>query len=157
MASSSIIKATPLAPKTLLEDSWIVISGVRSPRIWVAITVTQLVTPLITTHEPQTLYLYRTPIDPFKGTLITTHEPPSKAETFQEFPHPASGTALLRLLTDVCRVSDTGALNSWSTWRVGGGVISTITPTTIPFRVLTSLFTTHLLSPPTLQAGLGGI
>ena len=52
------------------------------------------------------------------------------------------------------------------TWRVGGlsnwlfkGLISTITPIRVPFRVLISLLTTYLLSPPTLQVrgprGLG--
>ena len=46
------------------------------------------------------------------------------------------------------------------TWRVGGlsnwlfeGLISTITPIRVPFRVLISLLTTYLLSPPTLQVG----
>ena len=45
-------------------------------------------------------------------------------------------------------------------WRVGGlsnclflGLISTITPIRVPFRVLISLLTTCLLSPPTLQVG----
>ena len=44
------------------------------------------------------------------------------------------------------------------TWRVGGlsnwlflGLISTITPIRVSFRVLISLLTTYLLSPPTLQ------
>ena len=47
-------------------------------------------------------------------------------------------------------------------WRVGGlsnwlflGLISTITPIRVPFRVLISLLTTYLLSPPTLQVGTG--
>ena len=46
------------------------------------------------------------------------------------------------------------------TWRVGGlsnwlfsGLISTINPIRAPFRVLISLLTTYLLSPPTLQVG----
>ena len=46
------------------------------------------------------------------------------------------------------------------TWRVGGltkwlfcRVISTITTIRVPFRVLISLLTTYLLSPPTLQVG----
>ena len=48
------------------------------------------------------------------------------------------------------------------TWRVGGlsnwfflGLISTITPIRVPFRVLISLLAIYLLSPPTLQAGFG--
>ena len=36
----------------LLGGSWVVISGVISPLIWIITTVTLLVTPLITTHEP---------------------------------------------------------------------------------------------------------
>ena len=36
----------------LLEGSWVVISRVISPRIWVILMVTLLITPLITTHEP---------------------------------------------------------------------------------------------------------
>ena len=36
----------------LLGGSWVVISGVISPLIWVINTVTLLITPLITTHEP---------------------------------------------------------------------------------------------------------
>ena len=37
---------------TILGGSWVVISGVISPLIWVIIIVTLLITPLITTHEP---------------------------------------------------------------------------------------------------------
>ena len=36
----------------LLGGSWVVISGVISPLIWVIIIATPLITPLITTHEP---------------------------------------------------------------------------------------------------------
>ena len=36
----------------LLGGSWVVISGVVSPLIWVITIVTLLITPLITTHEP---------------------------------------------------------------------------------------------------------
>ena len=36
----------------LLGGSWLVISGVISPLIWVIIFVTLLITPLITAHEP---------------------------------------------------------------------------------------------------------
>ena len=36
----------------LLGGSWVVISGVISPLVWVVNTVTLLITPLITTHEP---------------------------------------------------------------------------------------------------------
>ena len=71
----------------LLGGSWAVISrGIF--RVTIIIThIRGLITLLITTHEPpsrpQTLYPYRIPIDPFKGTpkgtLITSHEPPSRA------------------------------------------------------------------------------
>ena len=36
----------------LLGGSWVVISGVISPLIWVIIMATLLIIPLITTHEP---------------------------------------------------------------------------------------------------------
>ena len=48
----------PLRSQILLGGSWVVISGVISPLIWVMLTmiiVTLLVTPLITTHEPSSL------------------------------------------------------------------------------------------------------
>ena len=35
----------------LLGGSWVVISRVRSPLIWIMIIVTLLITPLIPTHE----------------------------------------------------------------------------------------------------------
>ena len=35
-----------------LGGSWVVLSGVISPLIWVIRTVTLLITPFITTHEP---------------------------------------------------------------------------------------------------------
>ena len=41
--------------KGILEGSWVVISGVISPLRWVIITVTLLITPLITTHEPPSI------------------------------------------------------------------------------------------------------
>ena len=37
---------------TVLGGSWVVINGVNIPLIWLIITVTLLITPLITTHEP---------------------------------------------------------------------------------------------------------
>ena len=37
---------------TILGGSWVVISGVISPFIWVIAIVTLLITPLITAHEP---------------------------------------------------------------------------------------------------------
>ena len=43
----------------LLGGSWVVISRVTSPLIWIVTTVTLLVTPLITTHEPPS-----TPLSP---------------------------------------------------------------------------------------------
>ena len=36
----------------LLGGSWVVISGVIGPLIWVIVIVTLLITLLITTHEP---------------------------------------------------------------------------------------------------------
>ena len=60
----------------LLGGSGVVISGVINPLIWVISIVALLITLLITTHEPpsrpSTLYPYRIPIDPFKGTLKGT-------------------------------------------------------------------------------------
>ena len=38
--------------EVLVGDSWVVISGVLSPLIWVISIVTRLITPFITTHEP---------------------------------------------------------------------------------------------------------
>ena len=38
-----------------VRGSWVVISGVRSPVVWVLTIDTLLITPLITTHEPLTL------------------------------------------------------------------------------------------------------
>ena len=40
------------ATQTVLGGSWVVITGVISPLIWVRTIVTLLITPLITTHEP---------------------------------------------------------------------------------------------------------
>ena len=37
---------------TRLGGSWVVISGVRSPLIWVISIVTLLITLLVATHEP---------------------------------------------------------------------------------------------------------
>ena len=48
----------------ILGGSWVVISGVISPLIWVITIVTLLITPLITTHEPPSR-------NPFKGTLLS--------------------------------------------------------------------------------------
>ena len=70
----------------VLGGSGVVISRVIS-RVTIVIThIRGLLIPLMTTPEPpskpETLYLSRIPIDPFKGTLkgtlITTHEPPSR-------------------------------------------------------------------------------
>ena len=38
--------------QNLLGGSWVVISMVISPNVWVITIVTLLITPLITTHEP---------------------------------------------------------------------------------------------------------
>ena len=48
------LRVTMKAP-IVLGGSWVAISGVTSPLIWVITIVTLLITPLITTHEPQTL------------------------------------------------------------------------------------------------------
>ena len=37
---------------SLLGGSWVVITGVMSPLIWVITIVSLIITPLITTHEP---------------------------------------------------------------------------------------------------------
>ena len=42
--------------RNLLEGSWVVISAVRSPLIWVVSIVTLLITALTTTHEPPSVY-----------------------------------------------------------------------------------------------------
>ena len=44
---------------------WVVISGARTPLIWVISTVTQLMTRLITTHEPPSIPLSQ----PISGLL----------------------------------------------------------------------------------------
>ena len=41
--------------KAILGESWVVISGVRSPLIWVIKRGTLLITPFITTHEPPSI------------------------------------------------------------------------------------------------------
>ena len=64
-------------PKSLLGGSRVVISGVIS-RVTIIIThMKGLITPLKLPMNLQVLYPYiEYPIDPFKGTLITTHEEP---------------------------------------------------------------------------------
>ena len=42
----------PYLLSPLLGGSWVVISGVISPLIWVIMRVTLLITPFIATHEP---------------------------------------------------------------------------------------------------------
>ena len=44
--------------RCLLGGSWVVISGVISPLIWVITIVTLLITPLITTHEPPSAHVF---------------------------------------------------------------------------------------------------
>ena len=39
----------------VLGGSWVVVSGVIGPLIWVVTIVTLLITPFITTHEPPRL------------------------------------------------------------------------------------------------------
>ena len=53
-------------PETLLGGSWVVISGVISPLIWLIKTVTLLTTPRI--------------------NCINPHEPPSRTQTTTRFP-----------------------------------------------------------------------
>ena len=38
--------------REVLGGSWVVLNGVISPLIWVILTVTLLITPVITTHAP---------------------------------------------------------------------------------------------------------
>ena len=49
-------------PQTLLGGSWVVISGVISPLIWVINIVTLLITPPITTHEPPSMLIFQAPV-----------------------------------------------------------------------------------------------
>ena len=53
---SASLKASSKKLRVLLGGSWVVISRVISPLIWVISTVTLLVTPLITTHEPPSIH-----------------------------------------------------------------------------------------------------
>ena len=46
------MEGSDVSVKGLLGGSWVVISGVISPLIWVITIVTLLIGPLITTHEP---------------------------------------------------------------------------------------------------------
>ena len=46
------VQTAGLVFRVLLEGSWVVISGIISPLIWVIIMVTLLITPPTTTHEP---------------------------------------------------------------------------------------------------------
>ena len=50
-----------LGAEILLGGSWVVISGVVSPLIWVISVVTLLIIPLITTHEPPSNLGCKTP------------------------------------------------------------------------------------------------
>ena len=56
-------KTLGLATVCILGGSWVVINGVISPLIWVITIVTLLIAPLVTTHEPpsmfRTAYIYR--------------------------------------------------------------------------------------------------
>ena len=45
--------------ESVLGGSWVVISGVISPLIWVITIVILLITPLITTHEPPSRGFYK--------------------------------------------------------------------------------------------------
>ena len=52
MQSPEFLESKATFLSFLLGGSWVVISRVRSPTIWVIIIVTLLTTPLIATHEP---------------------------------------------------------------------------------------------------------
>ena len=53
VCGASYCKHSPMdSSYKLLGGSWVVISGIISPLIWVRSIVTLLITPLITTHEP---------------------------------------------------------------------------------------------------------
>ena len=81
-ATSAVVQTTlkPCTPQTLnrvlLVGSWVAISGVKSPLIWVTSIVTLLITLLISTHEPpssvikvmQGLYHQPKPYRSLKGT-----------------------------------------------------------------------------------------
>ena len=54
----------------LLGGSWVVISGVISPLIWVISVVTLLISLLITTHEPPSTMLYTPIIIPLFSELV---------------------------------------------------------------------------------------
>ena len=47
-----VVEAALRACPSVLGGSWVVITGVVSPLIWVITIVTLLITPLITNHEP---------------------------------------------------------------------------------------------------------
>ena len=49
---SLLVFGKPAEFCSLLGGSWVVISGVIRPLIWVITIVTLLITPLVTTHEP---------------------------------------------------------------------------------------------------------
>ena len=53
----------------LLGGSWVVISGVIRPLVWVITILTLLITPLIATHEPpsRVLYCRGVPLRSFRG------------------------------------------------------------------------------------------
>ena len=59
--------------RALLGGSWVVISGLISPLIWVISIVTLLITPLITTHEPPSTLANN-------GKLVSNKDPRSIAE-----------------------------------------------------------------------------
>ena len=49
------MEGSDVSVKGLLGGSWVVISGVISPLIWVITIVTLLLSPLTTTHEPPSI------------------------------------------------------------------------------------------------------
>ena len=56
----------------LLGGSWVVISGVISPLIWIITTVTLLITLLITTHEPPSINDQKVSVKGDLGGLVLT-------------------------------------------------------------------------------------
>ena len=68
----------------MLGGSWVVISGVTSPRIWVISIVTLLITLLITTHEPPSGCGKHHKI---RTRSLTLWLPPSRAECLTSVIH----------------------------------------------------------------------
>ena len=66
----------------VLGGSWVVISGVTSPLIWVITVVTLLISPLITTHEPPSRASRRVQGLGAQGLRLTAFGPGMVYESF---------------------------------------------------------------------------